>query len=132
MAENYQQVKHKRQDSGLTFALQALLDRHEAYVKESQAEQARLSTFITDLEHEKTSLQDANHKIVVENRELLQKLEQLNTVYSRRQWTLTSFIQFVQEHRFEIASTNDEGHDRSGRGSSLISIVVLLKGLLDP
>ena len=64
--------------------------------------------------------------------DLKRKLEQLNTVYSRRQWTLTSFIQFVQEHRFEIASTNDEGHDRSARGSSLFSIVVLLKGLLDP
>lgn len=106
MAENYQQIKHKRQDSGLTFALQALLDRHEAYVKESQAEQARLSNYIIDLENEKTSLQDANHKIVVENRELLQKLEQLNTDFGESGQKVQDLERFVQDCEQEIRRLN--------------------------
>lgn len=63
---------------GLTFALQALLSRHESYINEAQTERARLSTCISDLESERLSLQNANERIVAENRELLQRLEQLN------------------------------------------------------
>lgn len=106
LTENNQQAKHKRQDSGLTFALQALLDRHEAYVKESQAEQARLSTYINDLEHEKISLQDANHKIVVENRELLQKLEQLNTDFSESDRRVHDLEHLLQDCEQEIRRLN--------------------------
>lgn len=106
MAEKTQQIKHKRQDSGLTFALQALLDRHEAYVKESQAEQARLSNYITDLENEKTFLQDANHKIVVENRELLQRLEQLNTDFGESGQKVQDLERFVQDCEQEIRRLN--------------------------
>lgn len=79
-----QSNKHKQSDTGLTFALQALLDRHEAYVRESQAEQARLSSHVSKLENEKATLQQNNHKMIVENRELLQKLEQLNTEFSNK------------------------------------------------
>lgn len=106
MAEKTQQIKHKRQDSGLTFALQALLDRHEAYAKESQAEQARLSNYITDLENEKISLQDANHKIVVENRELLQRLEQLNTDFGESGQKVQDLERFVQDCEQEIRRLN--------------------------
>lgn len=106
MAGNYNQIQHKRQDSGLTFALQALLDRHEAYVKESQAEQARLSSYITDLENEKTQLQDSNHKFVVENRELLQKLEQLNTDFSDSGKKVQDLEHLLQDCEQEIRRLN--------------------------
>lgn len=73
-------LKEKRQTgSGLTFALQALLNRHESYVSESQLEHERLTTYINDLEKERDSLQSANAKIVEENRELLDQLEFANT-----------------------------------------------------
>lgn len=106
MAQSNQQIKHKRQDSGLTFALQALLDRHEAYVKESQAEQARLSNYVTDLENEKTYLQDTNHKFVVENRELLQKLEQLNTDFSESGKKVQDLENLLQDCEQEIRRLN--------------------------
>lgn len=65
--------------SSLTFALQALLSRHESYLAESEAERARLTSSISSLEAEKTSLQDANQDLVKQNRELLDRLEGLNT-----------------------------------------------------
>jgi hypothetical protein len=68
--------------SSLTFALQALLSRHESYLAESEAERIRLTSSISSLEAEKTSLQDANQELVKQNRDLLDKLEGLNTTLS--------------------------------------------------
>ena len=68
--------------SSLTFALQALLSRHESYLAESEAERALLTSSISSLEAEKTSLQDANQELVKQNRDLLDKLEGLNTTLS--------------------------------------------------
>jgi hypothetical protein len=68
--------------SSLTFALQALLSRHESYLAESEAERSRLTTSVESLEADKTSLQDANQDLVKQNRELLDKLETLNTTLS--------------------------------------------------
>lgn len=64
--------------SGLTFALQALLTRHESYVSESQLEHDRLTAYINHLEHERNSLQTANERVVQENRALLGQLESAN------------------------------------------------------
>ena len=68
--------------SSLTFALQALLSRHESYLAESEAERTRLTTTVETLEAEKVSLQDANQDLVKQNRDLLDKLEALNTSLS--------------------------------------------------
>lgn len=68
--------------SSLTFALQALLSRHESYLAESEAERTRLTTTVETLEAEKISLQDANQDLVKQNRDLLDKLEALNTSLS--------------------------------------------------
>lgn len=64
---------------GLTFALQALLTRHETYVGDSQREHERLTEYINELEEERVNLQTKNEKIVEENRELLTQLEAANT-----------------------------------------------------
>lgn len=85
---------------------QALLDRHEAYVKESQAEQARVASYITELEDEKTQLQDANHKMIVENRELLQKLEQLNMVFGESGKRVHELEDLLQDCEQEIKRLN--------------------------
>jgi hypothetical protein len=69
----------KETSSGLTFALQALIHRHESYVSESQQEHQRLTAYITELEQERTTLQTTNDKIVEENRQLLTQLESANT-----------------------------------------------------
>ena len=80
------QLEHSRTPSNsyssLTFALQALLSRHESYLADSEAERSRLTTSVESLEADKTSLQDANQDLVRQNRELLDKLETLNTSLS--------------------------------------------------
>ena len=64
---------------GLTFALQALLARHEFYITDSEAEREKLSAQIDRLSVDNTQLQSENKSVVAENRELLAQLEELNT-----------------------------------------------------
>jgi hypothetical protein len=62
----------------LTFALQALLVRHEAYVADSERERRQMMANIERLESEKLELEAKNAQTIKENRNLLDQLEQLN------------------------------------------------------
>lgn len=62
----------------LTFSLQALLVRHEAYVADSERERKQMLNTIEGLEKEKLELEERNAQTIKENRELLDRLEQLN------------------------------------------------------
>lgn len=62
----------------LTFALQALLVRHEAYVADSERERRQMAETIEVLEKEKLELEQRNAQTIKENRDLLDQLEQLN------------------------------------------------------
>jgi hypothetical protein len=62
----------------LTFALQALLVRHEAYVADSERERRQMMANIERLENEKLELEAKNAQTIRENRDLLDQLEQLN------------------------------------------------------
>jgi hypothetical protein len=62
----------------LTFALQALLVRHEAYVADSERERRQMSATIENLEQEKFELENRNAQTIKANRDLLDQLEQLN------------------------------------------------------
>lgn len=62
----------------LTFAIQALLHRHETYMAEAEEERERMIDSIEKLEKDKRDLEDENQKIVEENRELLDRLEGIN------------------------------------------------------
>jgi hypothetical protein len=64
--------------SSLTFALQALLHRHESYMAEAQEDRQRLVDSIDALEREKREVQAENARIVEENRSLLEQLDGLN------------------------------------------------------
>lgn len=66
----------------LTFCLQALLQRHEAYIADSEAERRRMAAKIETLEYEKADLEARNAKTVQENRALLDQLEALNNAAS--------------------------------------------------
>ncbi|KAL1647768.1 hypothetical protein SLS58_002569 [Diplodia intermedia] len=57
---------------------QALLQRHEAYIADSEAERRRMAAKIESLEHEKADLEARNAKTVQENRALLDQLEAIN------------------------------------------------------
>lgn len=64
--------------SSLTFALQALLHRHESYMADAEADRQRLVASVESLEREKRQVQAENARIVEENRSLLEQLEELN------------------------------------------------------
>ena len=92
--------------SGLTFALQALLSRHETYVAESQQEHARMNANIERLEIERTSLQRSNEKIVAENKELLSKLDTLNNTYAQSDDTVKGLEALLRDTEIEVRRLN--------------------------
>ena len=63
----------------LTFALQALLARHESYVADAEKERMDMLECIDHLEQEKRMLETKNAQAIEENRKLLDQLEALNT-----------------------------------------------------
>jgi hypothetical protein len=102
---------HKRSstvstDSGLTFALQALLSRHESYVEQTQQENDRLTSRLTEIETERALLQDANEKVVAENRDLLLKLDTLNKSYSESDSTVKSLEALLHDTELEVRRLN--------------------------
>ncbi|GAQ05579.1 hypothetical protein ALT_2900 [Aspergillus lentulus] len=64
--------------SSLTFALQALLHRHESYMAEAEEDRRRLLANIENLEREKSQVEAENARIIEENRGLLEQLNGLN------------------------------------------------------
>ena len=92
--------------SGLTFALQALLSRHETYVAESQQEHARMNANVARLENERTSLQRSNEKIVAENKELLSKLDTLNSTYLQSDDTVKGLEALLRDTEIEVRRLN--------------------------
>jgi hypothetical protein len=62
----------------LTFALQALLVRHETYVADSERERNYMLSTIEGLEQQKFQLEAQNAQTIKTNRHLLDQLEQLN------------------------------------------------------
>lgn len=64
--------------SGLTFALQALLARHEAYMADASRDRMELTTRIEQLEMDKKELEACNARTIEDNRQLLDQLELLN------------------------------------------------------
>ena len=66
------------QDMSLTFALQALLSRHESTLAEAEEERRRMTASIASLESDKKRLEASNAKQMEDNRDLLEQLEALN------------------------------------------------------
>ncbi|KAL5119713.1 hypothetical protein ACEQ8H_002319 [Pleosporales sp. CAS-2024a] len=62
----------------LTFALQALLIRHEAFVADSERDRRQMLAVIDKLEKEKLALEAKNAQTIKANRDLLDQLETLN------------------------------------------------------
>jgi hypothetical protein len=62
----------------LTFALQSLLARHEAYMASAERDRVELTARIEQLEHENLALEARNKQVVDENQSLRDELEHLN------------------------------------------------------
>lgn len=87
--------------SSLTFALQALLHRHESYMAEAEADRQRLVASVESLEREKRQVQAENARIVEENRSLLEQLDGLNKA-------VTESDEHVQSLTLTLESTQAE------------------------
>lgn len=86
----------------LTFALQALLDRHESYMAEAEKERSRMCVSIDKLEKEKQELEAANARMVEENKGLLDHLEGLNSNVAESDAHLKSLTATLHSAQFEV------------------------------
>lgn len=92
----------------LTFALQALLIRHENYVAKAEEEHRMMMDSMEKLEGEKSALEAANVKTIEQNRFLLNELEDLNQTVSDS-----------DAHIFSLTSTLKSTHQELERLTSL-------------
>lgn len=87
---------------GLTFSLQALLVRHEAYMVDAERDRLELSAKIEKLETDKKELEAANSKTIEENRGLLNQLELLNNAVSESEAHIRSLETTLQSSHQEL------------------------------
>lgn len=88
--------------SSLTFALQALLHRHESYIAEAEEDRQRLEASVNALEREKYQVQAENARIVEENRSLLEQLEGLNKAVSETDEHALSLTRALESTQAEL------------------------------
>lgn len=90
----------------LTFALQNLLIRHEAYVASAEEERSQMVASIEKLEEEKRGLEVANSQIIAENRNLLDDLEGINDSLSNSDARIQSLTSALDSTRDELERLN--------------------------
>ncbi|KAL8896406.1 MAG: hypothetical protein Q9207_007721 [Kuettlingeria erythrocarpa] len=90
----------------LTFALQSLLARHEAYVLDAEEERRKMASSIDRLECDKKELEAANARAIEENRTLLDQLEDLNNTVSDSDSHIQSLTATLQSTRAELDRLN--------------------------
>jgi hypothetical protein len=86
----------------LTFPLQALLQRHETYVSDSEADRAHMLLEIERLERSRQEMQTANARIVEENRTLLEQLEGLNNAVSASDDEIKALTHRLEQTQLEM------------------------------
>lgn len=86
----------------LTFALQALLVRHETYMAEAEEERSRMAANINKLETENKQLETANRQVIEENRALLSQLEDLNNTVTESSSEIHSLTATLDATRHEL------------------------------
>ena len=86
----------------LTFMMQALLARHEAYMAEATEERCRMVGSIEKLEADKKELQISNTRIIEENRYLLDQLEEMNETASHSDAEIQSLNATLESTHKEI------------------------------
>ena len=86
----------------LTFAIQALLARHEAYIAEAAEERRKMVGSIETLEADKKELQASNTRTIEENRYLLDQLEEMNGTVSSSESQILSLNTTLESTRKEL------------------------------
>ena len=90
----------------LTFALQNLLLRHEAYVASAEDDRRQMAASIEKLEEEKKGLEVANAQIIEENRNLLDDLESINNSLANSDAHIQSLTSALDSTRDELERLN--------------------------
>ena len=91
-----------RTSQGLTFSLQALLLRHEAYMVDAERDRLEMSSKISQLENDKRALEADNAKTIEENRGLLDQLEGLNNTVSESEAHIKALEATLQSTQLEL------------------------------
>ena len=86
----------------LTFALQALLARHENYMAEAEEDRRKMGATVDRLEEEKRVLEASNARTIEENRYLLDQLEELNDTVSNADAQIVSLNTTLQSTMKEL------------------------------
>jgi hypothetical protein len=86
---------------GLTFALQALLARHESYMAESEEERRMMAACMSQLEDDKRNVEAENARVVQENKELLQQLHEMNAQIADSDAHIESLMATLSSAQFE-------------------------------
>ena len=86
----------------LTWALQALLVRHEAYMADAESERRSMNGIIERLEADKRDMEAQNAKTVEENRNLLDQLEDLNNSVADSDAHVKSLTMTLQSTQQEL------------------------------
>lgn len=86
----------------LTFSLQALLQRHETYVSDAEADRSHMLLEMERLERDKQEIQSANARIVEENRHLLEQLEGLNNAVATSDNEIKALAERLQQTQLEM------------------------------
>ena len=103
--------------ASLTFIIQALLARHEAYVSDAEQDRKRILSKMEELEQDKRHLENRNMETVEENRKLLDQLEALNLAVDNSDTqvhSLTEKLHAAEQHleRINGLATRSEGLQR--------------------
>ena len=86
----------------LTFSLQALLARHEAYIAEAAEERRKMAGVINNLDTDKKQSEACNNRIIEENRYLLDQLEEMNNTVSNSDAQIMSLNTTLQSTQKEL------------------------------
>jgi chromosome segregation ATPase len=117
-------------NESLTFALQALLIRHEAYMVEAEQSRLEMSARIESLEIDKQKLEADNAKTIQENRGLLNQLEDLNgsvTDSEHHVKSLEATLQSTQQELRRLEGLAQRTHDLEVQLSALEQEQVVLQ-----
>lgn len=109
--------------SSLTFALQALLQRHESYIAEAEKDRQRLEASVDVLQREKCRVQEENARIVEENRALLEQLEGLNKAVFESDEHVQSLTRTLESTQAELRRVTVV----AGRAADLEAQLVLME-----
>lgn len=91
----------------LTFALQALLARHENYMQDAERDRKEMNDKIEQLENSKKKLEDENARTIKENRALLEQLETVNMTVTDSDTHIKSLEATLQSTRQELRRLED-------------------------